>query len=69
MKPGGVSENADVLKKYRLEEFIKIVEATEAIEAFDINLYFKITEKMIVFEGDRVVVMLLDGTEVECKIE
>lgn len=33
------------------------------------DLYFKIIEKMVVFEGEKIIVTLLDGTEIECEIE
>ncbi len=33
------------------------------------NLYFKLIEKMTVFEGDKIIASLLDGTEIEVVIE
>ena len=39
------------------------------MKKFDIDIYFKIIEKMIVFEGNKIIVALLDGTEVEVVIE
>jgi hypothetical protein len=33
------------------------------------NLFFKIIEKMTVFEEKKIIVMLLDGTEIEVVIE
>ena len=62
------AEDGDELKKYRANEFIEIIEDGIVIEEFDIDLYFKMIEKMVVFE-DRVIVGFLDGTEVECTIE
>ncbi len=56
----------DELEKYRAKEFIGTIEKGK-IDEFDINLYFKMIEKMLVFE-DRITVGLLDGTEVECNI-
>ncbi|MDP9751745.1 hypothetical protein J2S24_002263 [Thermoanaerobacter pentosaceus] len=32
-------------------------------------LFFSIAQKMTVFEGDKIIVSLLDGTEVEVVIE
>ena len=32
-------------------------------------IYFKIIEKMIVLDGNRIIITLLDGTEVEVVIE
>lgn len=66
-KVGMESEN--VLVRYKARQFIKIISDVKQIKEFDIDLYFKIIEKMIVFEKDKVVVTLLDGTEVECEIE
>ncbi len=39
------------------------------IKEFDIDIYFKIIEKMIVLEGNKIIVILLDGMEIECGIE
>lgn len=61
------AEDGDELAKYRAKEFIDIIEKGETDE-FDIDLYFRIIEKMVVFE-DKVIVELLDVTEVECIIE
>jgi len=36
---------------------------------FDVGLYFALVEKMIVFDGGRLVVSLLDGTGIECQVE
>lgn len=61
-------ESEDLLKRYRAREFINILEDATSIEVFDIDLYFKMNEKLTVFEGERIVVSLLDGTEIECRI-
>jgi DNA invertase Pin-like site-specific DNA recombinase len=61
------SEN--VLVRYKAKQFIKIIENVEPIKEFDLDLFFKIAEKMTVFEGKRIVVSLLDGTEIEVIIE
>ncbi|WMM26124.1 recombinase zinc beta ribbon domain-containing protein [Tissierella sp. MB52-C2] len=62
------AEDGDELKKYRVNEFIEIIEDGIVIEEFDIDLYFKMIEKMVVFE-DRVIVGFLNGAEVECTIQ
>jgi|BioPla2DNA2_1021312.scaffolds.fasta_scaffold07444_3 hypothetical protein len=49
--------------------FIVIIEYRVEIEGFNIDLYFRMGEKMIVLEGEKIGVSLLDGTEVECVIE
>ena len=61
------AEDGDELTKHRASEFIEIIEKGE-IEEFDIDLYFKMIEKMVVFE-DRVSVKSLYGTDVDCIIE
>jgi site-specific DNA recombinase len=58
-----------ILVSYKIRQFIKIIENTDVIKEFDIDIYFKIIEKMIIFEGNKIIVSLLDGTEIECKIE
>jgi len=60
--------NENVLQKYRGGEFIKIITKAAFIGEFDIDIYFKIIEKMIVLEGNKIIVFLLDGTEIECGI-
>lgn len=62
------SEDGNELRKYKAREFIQIIEDREVIEGFDIDLYFKMIEKITAF-GNEVIVRLLDGTEVECIIE
>lgn len=62
------SEDGNELRKYKAREFIQIIEDREVIEEFDIDLYFKMIEKITAF-GNEVIVRLLDGTEVECIIE
>lgn len=66
-KDGLKSEN--VLVRYKSKQFIKIIENAEPIKEFDVNLFLKIIEKMTVFEGQKIIVTLLDGTEIEVVIE
>ncbi|MBE6087949.1 MAG: resolvase [Clostridium beijerinckii] len=61
------SEN--VLVRYRSKQFIKVIEKVEQIKEFDVNLFLKLIEKMTVFEGEKIIVNLLDGTEIEVIIE
>ena len=62
-------EDGDDLRKYTAKEFLRIIENGVEIEKFDLELYFKMTEKMTVFENERITVKFLDGIEVECIIE
>lgn len=59
----------NLLQRYKSKQFIKIIENTRIIEEFDMDLFFMIIEKMIVFEEQKIIVSLLDGTEVEVVIE
>ncbi|MBM7610133.1 hypothetical protein JOD29_003412 [Lysinibacillus composti] len=61
------SENQ--LEKYKAKQFIEIITKAKPLENFDMNLFFKLVKKMTVYEEAKVIVTLLDGTEVECQIE
>ena len=63
------AEDGDELRRYKAREFIEIVGKSEGIGEFDVDLYFRMVEKIGVFEGEKVVVRFLDGTEVECVVE
>ncbi len=63
------AEDEDELTKHRAREFFEIIEKGIEIDEFDLDLYLKIIEKMIIFRDDKIVVRFLDGTEVECIIE
>ena len=62
-------EQCDELKKYRLEDFIKILEETEVIDKFEENLFSRMVNQLLVDNKKKVIVKLLDGTALECKIE
>ncbi len=59
-------QSENVLVRYKSGEFIKIIENADVIEEFDMDLFFRIIEKMTVFEGNKIIVTLLDGTDIEC---
>lgn len=61
--------NDNVLVRYKSKQFIKIIEKSEPIKEFDVNLFLKLIEKLTVFEGEKIIVSLLDETEVEVEIE
>lgn len=52
-----------------MKAFIKILEKAESIENFVMNLFFRIVEKMAVFDGEKIIVTLIDGIEIEVVIE
>jgi hypothetical protein len=59
----------DFLQRYKAQQFMKIIQGVNPITEFDMDLYLKMVEKMTVFEGDKIIVSLLDETEIECEIE
>lgn len=61
-------EGDNLLESYKANQFIKIITESKPIEDFDIGLYFVLVEKMTVFDGDRMIVSLLDGTKIECGV-
>ncbi|RBP35550.1 recombinase family protein [Garciella nitratireducens] len=62
-------KSGDALVRYKSKQFIRILRDVEAIKEFDMDLFFSITEKMTVFEGKKIIVSLLDGTEIEVVVE
>ena len=59
----------DILKRVTAKRFITIFKNAEPLEQFDTELYFKLVEKVVVYEDSRLIVSLLDGSEIECGIE
>jgi uncharacterized ubiquitin-like protein YukD len=62
-------EDDDVLRRVVTKRFIDIVKGSQAIKQFDVDLYFKMVEKMTVVDEDKIVVTLLDESEIEAVIE
>lgn len=62
-------ESDNSLVRYKAGQFIEVIADGEPIREFDVDLYFAFVEKMTVYGGGRLVVRLLDGTDVECLIE
>ena len=61
------SDNA--LVRYKAKQFIGIMADADVITEFDAELYFAFVEKMTIYDDGRLIVRLLDGTEIECGIE
>ena len=59
-------ESDNVLVRYKARQFIGIIADAGRIDEFDIELYCALVEKTTVYDGGRIIVRLLDGTEVEC---
>lgn len=59
----------DILKRVTAKRFIDTFINAEPLERFDDDLYFKLVEKIVVYKDSRLIVSLLDGSEIECGIE
>ncbi|WP_291352817.1 recombinase family protein [Desulfosporosinus sp.] len=59
-------ESDNALKKVIAKRFIEIFKAAKLIDQFEVDLYFKLVEKITVYDG-MLVVSLLDGFKVECE--
>lgn len=64
----GQVDGQDILSKVIAKRFIATFQTARHIEQFDLDLYFKLVEKITVSDA-RLVVSLLDGSGVECEIE
>ena len=65
----GMRESDNLLQRYKAKQFSKIITETGKINEFDVDLYFALTEKVVVHDGGRLMMILLDDTELECLIE
>jgi len=63
----GQAEGQDILRRVIAKRFIAAFQTARPIEEFDVDLYFKLVEKITVYDA-RLVISLLDGSEVECEI-
>jgi len=64
-----LEDRDDALKVITAKRFIQIFSNAEPVERFDVDLYFKLVEKIVVHDAGRLVVSLIDGSEIECEIE
>lgn len=62
-------ESENVLIKVTAKRFIGIFIDAQALEKFDVELYFKIVEKITVYNNEMLIVSLLDGTKIEVEIK
>jgi len=60
-------ENENALVRYKVKQLIGIITEYKPIDEFDIDLYFALVEKLTVYDGGRLVVSLLDGTDIDCE--
>ena len=59
----------NVLVRYKAKQFIGLLADSQGIEKFAVDLYFALVEKITVHGDGRLIVSLLDGTDIECEIE
>ncbi|NFM45364.1 resolvase [Clostridium botulinum] len=59
----------NVLVRYKAKQFIGILKNAKPIKESNEDLFFRIIEKMTVFDGGKIIVSLLDGMEIEVVIE
>lgn len=48
---------------------MRIFAKVEKLEEFDVDLFFRINVRMTLLKGEKIIVVLLDGTEIEVLIE
>lgn len=65
----GDLKSDNLIQRYKANQFMEIIENAGPIDEFDMDLFFRIIEKMTVIEGQKIIVTLLDGTEIEVVIE
>ena len=65
----GMLESDNALVRYKAKQFIEIMTGARPIKEFDVDLYFALTEKIVIYGGGRLIISLLDGTNVECERE
>lgn len=59
------SEN--LLEAYRVVDFQNIVEDAKSLEKMETNFMLRVLDHIKVFEDGTLMVVFLDGTEIECK--
>ncbi len=64
-----LQESDNPLRRYKANQFAKIITERGPINQFEVELYFALTEKVVVNGEGRLMVVLLDGTEIECTFE
>jgi site-specific DNA recombinase len=62
-------ESDSSLQRYKTKQFAKSIAERGRIKEFDVELYFALVEKVVVHGEGRLMVVMLDGTEVECATE
>jgi hypothetical protein len=63
------SQGDDLLLAYRAKKFITLVQNVEPIEAMETDFMLKTLDHIKIFENGLLLVVFIDGTEIECKNE
>ncbi|WP_279230906.1 recombinase zinc beta ribbon domain-containing protein [Clostridium tyrobutyricum] len=61
------TQGDDLLLAYRAERFIALVQDAEPIEAMETDFMLETLDHIKIFEDGLLLVVFLDGTEIECK--
>lgn len=62
-------ESENPLIRYKSKQFLEMIEKAKTIDKFDEDILFKIVERFTVYDGKKVIVCLVDETEIEVVIE
>lgn len=66
---GTAAERENLLEGYRAEKFIEYTDEAEPLTEMDTDFMLKTLDHIKVFEDGTLLVVFLDGTEIECKNE
>ena len=62
-------QSENLLEGYQAEKFIEYTDGTEPLKEMDTDSMLKTLDHIKVFEDGTLLVVFLDGTEIECKNE
>ena len=62
-------QSENLLEGYRAEKFIEYTDGAEPLTKMDTDFMLKTLDHIKVFEDGTLLVVFLDGTEIECKNE
>ena len=65
----GTAAEREPLGRYRAEKFIEYTDGAEPLTEMDTDFMLKTLDHIKVFEDGTLLVVFLDGTEIECKNE
>ena len=62
-------QSENLLESYRAEKFIEYTDGAESLTEMDTDFMLKTLDYIKVFENGTLLVVFLDGTEIECRSE